>query len=423
MLKNSQESISEILGIKEKHLDLLGNHDKSKVKCYDSFRSSKDNMGYPSVISLAFVDSDDFFANIATYYDSFIPVTNMFHVVNNYTFNLIKNLSKRKQIDSKNIDFILNVLIGLMVGESYLIKENIRNKYDISSYSYARNSFSFFVARSYYLYDNTLHSDILRFTWGKFSEIFNKEYSEAIVETVIFIKELLTRDFSKKPFMDLSLTDNLYLFSKKPVQENKNEVIKSFIKLYPTIETLASEINGPYNDRMNVFNKITSLIGQRSKNFRLDEVVIAFFCNEISPGSYSHYNILKELEYKYPAVLIWYGFFSSLSNVDPDQRPNLFIKLKRDIVTPFSFEDRPICDISIDEFEVLSRINNNSSSFNLMNIQVMNVALVPGININVNINKKDFDHSNLILNEKALKLLKEATLLLEAGRKDLKNNR
>lgn len=423
MLKNSQESISEILGISERYVDLLGNYDKSQVKHYDSFRTSKDNMEYPCVISLASVDSDDFFANIATYYDSFIPVTNIFHVVNNSTFDLVKKVSKRKLIDNKNIDFLVNIFIGLMIGESYSISGNMKNKYDISSYSYARNSFSFFVARSYYLYENILDSAVLRLIWSKFSEVFKKEYSEPTVETAIFIKELLTRDFSKKPFMDLSLTDTLYFFSKNPLQENKNEVMKSFFKFYPSLENLAAEITGPYNNRMNVFNKIISTIEQRSKNFRLDEVIIAFFCNEISPGSYSHYNTLKELEYKYPAVLIWYGFFSSLSSINNDQKPNFFIKLKRDIVSPFSFEDRPICDISLDEYEILSRINNNISSLNLLNMQVMNVALVPGINMNVNINKKDFDQSNHFLNEKALKLLKEATLLLEAGRKDFKNNR
>ncbi len=420
MLKSTQESISEILGINEKN----NLHDNgSNVKHYRTYRKTKDNITFPIVVLDDSVNGDDFYATIATYYENIVPLSNTMYIFNEYTSKLFDSFSKRKLYDSKNSSFIINMLIGAIIGEIYTLNNGVKSKNNVAEFSYARNTFSYFICRSFYLYENNLESDLARFLWNKFCTIFNKEYSDPVVETVIFIKNLLTRDFDKNLFIDIALADSIYNYSKSNKLECKKEVLKSFINNYPSLKEIVYEINGPYDNRINVFYKIVSEIEKQSKNFRIDEIAIAYFCNEIASGSYLHFNILKEMVNKYPAVLIWYSFFSTISYNQTGETSNLIIKLKRDITSSFSFEERPTCDISMDEYEILTRTNINRSLLNLSSNNLINISILPGVNINITFNSREVEDSPHILNQQAIRLLKEATLLLELKHNEFKRNR
>lgn len=420
MLKSTQESISEILGISKK----IDNHKKeSSVRHYRAYRKTKDNIAFPMVVLDDSIDSDDLYATVATYYENLTPLSNNIYIFNEYTCKLFDSFPKRKLYDSKNLNFIINMLIGTIIGEANTINKDIKNKNVIADYSHTRNTFSFMLCRSFYLYENNLDSDLIRFLWNKFCINFNMEYSEAIVETAIFIKNLLTRNFNENLFIDFELVDSIYNYSKFNKLDYKKEVLKNFIRNYSSLDEIAQDINGPYDNRINVFYKIVSAIEKQSRNFRIDEIAIAFFCNEISPGSYLHFNILKELVNKYPAIIIWYSFFSTISNSQTEDSSNLIIKLKRDITSSFSFEERPTCDISMDEYEVLNRTNINKSSLNLSSNSLINISILPGVNINIMFNNREVEESSHALNEQALRLLKEATLLLELKHNEIRKSR
>jgi hypothetical protein len=121
----------------------------------------------------------------------------------------------------------------------------------------------------------------------------------------------------------------------------------------------------------------------QNQGAEFDALTIAFFCNAILPGSLTYMKLLARLIKEYPSILIWYGFFSGLSeNFDwRGVMSGIGRKLSRDICSPFSLEDQPYADVALEELVVLAHAGITVSTIKSIQQRSMLVSLLPGIEI------------------------------------------
>lgn len=122
-------------------------------------------------------------------------------------------------------------------------------------------------------------------------------------------------------------------------------------------------------------------------------------------------------------ALFWYGVFASLSKEFKWRSiaQGTGLKLIRDIQKPFSLDQRPSCDIAIEEFEVLSRASLKATAIKPLLKRALNISLLPGVEIILDIASEDKpnedtrDMSTRIFNknQKAKSLLIEALAVLD----------
>ncbi|AXW63600.1 hypothetical protein CJO94_17125 (plasmid) [Ralstonia solanacearum] len=155
------------------------------------------------------------------------------------------------------------------------------------------------------------------------------------------------------------------------------------VELYPATKGYFDDLRGSFDGRMTAFTQVVEVIQASSRGMRVDEIAVAFACNRILPGSFAHTRVLARLVEFFPAALVWYGFFAALAKPTASQQlsPGLLAKLERDLLDPFSFEQRPRCDISLEELEVLSRASLRAEAVKPSQQRALLVALLPGVDI------------------------------------------
>jgi hypothetical protein len=164
-----------------------------------------------------------------------------------------------------------------------------------------------------------------------------------------------------------------------------SDLLRLLIHRYPRIETHIEQLHGPYDARLAAFTQIVTAVHAESFGLECDQIAVAFMCNQILPGSLSHIAVLEKLVEVFPAAIVWYGFFAMLSTSnkrsDQSQPRSLMLKLERDLVAPFSIVRRPTCDISLQELEVLSRVNQRPDWLNPSQQRALLVSIAPGVDI------------------------------------------
>jgi hypothetical protein len=152
---------------------------------------------------------------------------------------------------------------------------------------------------------------------------------------------------------------------------------------YPHLNGILGEFDGPFDARMSVFVKGVEAIQRSMKGQETDSLAVGYLCNRILPGSFAHSRVLVRLVEFFPSALVWYGMFCATSpGFDAYQFGNgIFAKLSRDISRPFSFAQRPQCDLSLDEMEVLMRTSAKSEAIKPIQTKIAAVALLPGLDV------------------------------------------
>ncbi len=207
------------------------------------------------------------------------------------------------------------------------------------------------------------------------------------------------------------------------VETPASDVSSILCDTYPNLAPLARELlTGPFDSRVEIFSKILEVVRSNPIASDIDSIAAAFFCNQILPGSFSHFRLLTRLREAFPSALLWYGVFSCLSpQFDITEFGlGLVAKLTRDLLEPFSFDSRPSCDISFDEFSVLSRLPIKSDAFKPTQPKIALVALLPGVNTFTRFASEDdlpVEHDRVSIdleeaNTRATGLLEEAIMIL-----------
>ena len=177
-----------------------------------------------------------------------------------------------------------------------------------------------------------------------------------------------------------SCSANATLFLKNVISDKR--LLEYFVDIFD-LKTESIKIKGIYNARISVFNSIVEKIGRSSEADIVKSACIAFFCNEILPGSMNHVASLKSYIDRYPDIVYWYTAYACIS---PDfdiktSMSGICFKLARDVLRPFSIDNRPSCDVSVDELEVISRVSMKASILKPKGHRVVVVSLLPGVDV------------------------------------------
>lgn len=416
MFNHQIETIAQILG--SKSVSGNQNHDLfagslNKPKLHDAYRLNfTDGLNLPHVVVTKAGDMEDFFALIATYYQDKSPITPLVHILGLETSQLLSEIHRFAPSMNEDTKLIRQAFLGAAIGEATIAGLGNLETTNYSSYAACRRTLSFSICRSHVIHNQLLNPDFIASRWAKLRVLTGLSVSSRSIDAVQSIYRLFVE--SKQ---DDYLLEQLSKLFKR--QDLSLGVIENYlINIYPMIREHTEALSGAFDGRLSAFTKIVNAVQLNSHGIRNDEIAVAYFLNSILPGSYNHTGVLMKLIDFYPSALIWYGLFASLSNLDGENRinPSLMNKLDRDLIEPFSFDDRPKCDISFDELQVLYRSKPRPDLILPSHQRAILVSIAPGVDVYTrygfeaepNYEKQTREHEIEEINFKVTNLLEEA---------------
>ncbi|WP_180124905.1 hypothetical protein [Rhodoferax sp. BLA1] len=336
-----------------------------------------DGLELPVALRPALGDAESLFADAATYFSAFVPITAYLRVLDNDS--LKEPLHRFKEISPDLSTHQLRSAIGLAIGE--LLTASLRNSKsptESASYGASRWTLSFAVYRSAALHGD-LSSDVVVERWLRIREIMKMDSPMEHAASISWIRTLQGKGASPQ------LGDGPQAAIAETVSGRQS---LSWLggKLAESLGGIRREVEamrGPFDDRSVAFSQLVQAVTTKLPNGELGAICIAFFCNEILPGSLSHFRLLAPLISAYPTVVIWYGMFASLSEgFDWREAFSGFgLKMARDLLQPFSPGRRPTCDIAFAELEVLSRLPLKADVMKPTHPRACSVELFPGVDV------------------------------------------
>lgn len=370
----------------EKAADLFSSSKLSDSAAHLCIYEDSDLLELPTIVVPADDDIESFFADVATYFPERTPVSAFMHVLRETSRHSFRASIHAKDISGKRS---LSVLIGLILGDALSAQRTAGNTALLPSYSSCKRTLAYCIARAIVLYPE-LSSQEISERWIRIRGLSGMDASTDAAESTIWAINLITGpspqvDDSKiRGFMK---TLGLYLRN----QAHREQITESLISLYPSIAQSAPLLNGAFEKRIDAFSAIVGAVRQESKGSGLDSICIAYFCDLILPGSMAHSALIDRLLAEMPDGLLWYGLFAGSSKEFSltSSVGGVGQKILRDLVAPFDLTQRPTCDISFDEYEVLSRVPLRSELLKPTQAKALLVSLYPGVEIYVRATTED----------------------------------
>lgn len=336
---------------------------------------SGDGLDLPVAIRPAFGDADSLFAEAATYHSAFVPVTAYIRVLDDDS--LKEPLRRSKEISPNLSAHEIRSAIGLAIGELLTASlRNFKSPTEGASYGASRWTLSFAVYRSAALHGD-LSSDVVVERWLRIRDMMRMDSPMEHAASISWIRTLqgtgASPQLGEGPQASIAETVS-----------GRQSLSWLGVKLAESLGGVRREVEamrGPFDDRSVAFGQLVQAVTTKLPKGELGAICIAFFCNEILPGSLSHFRLLAPLISSYPTVVIWYGMFASLSE-GFDWREafsGLGLKMARDLLQPFSPGRRPTCDIAFAELEVLSRLPLRADVIKPTHPRACSVELFPGV--------------------------------------------
>jgi hypothetical protein len=391
MLNISIESTAEIMrslssGYKSRRSsDLFSSNIEIQIQRHQTFRSPKSSNQYPLVVELSDSSREEFFADIATYHSNQLPISAHIHIITEQIREYFNPKSPDISPETNFIDSFKLACIGAALGE--VLISSIGASDDLATISYAacRRSLSYVVARSHALYPSVSNKQIID-RWIRLRKLTGLAVTTQITEVLEELQNAII--YSSQAKKKSSLHSSLGLALKDLISGHKglhslHNLEISLVELYPGLTDTLPAFEDKFDDRMNIFLKSISFIQNTSQGSQNDSFTVGYLCNKLLPGSFDHSRVLVKLLDFFPSALIWYGIFCTTSKkFDLSGFGNgLFLKLIRDVQMPFSFAQRPQCDICLDELEVLSRTTVKNELIKPIQQRVASIALAPGVDI------------------------------------------
>jgi hypothetical protein len=389
MLKHGVEALPEILGsdalgTRSRSGDLFSSNVPVAAKRHETYRlESADGLSLPSVIVPAAGDVEDFLATVATYYQEQSPLSAVVHILGDETVGLLV-----RQSEGSSIPMVSNrkssrlAGIGAAIGEATLAGIEARDPSSSISYAACRRTLAFSLCRAMFLYDTVLRPDVLAERWVRLRKLTGLSVSAASTDAILLAHALAFggADPSTSPQIDARLGEAIRGLARD--DDGHDELlVPAVVELYPATKRYFDDLKGAFDARMAAFTRLVDEIQAGSRGVHTDEIAVAIACNRIFPGSFAHAGVLGNLVNVFPAALIWYGVLAAISKPSASQHlsPSLLSKLERDVLDSFTLEQRPRCDISLEELEVLSRTPLRPETVKPSQQRVLLVALLPGV--------------------------------------------
>jgi len=321
------------------------------------FADDGDPLGLPVAVIPAQGDFDAIFADVATYYPSWSPLSSAIYVLGE-NLSFLEESTGVARIAPKVSQRSCAAAVGLAIGETMSVAP--KPHAEAVTYSASRRSLAYCLARSHAIHPAVpLHRVAAR--WMGARELSRMDVPLEVSASVLWISQQLR--FQKAPSAEnspLRSAVQRFLIG----DDDQRALLRAFIEASPVIESLLKDLSGPFDNRMLAFERIAAeVLNHKTWGTELGGICLGYFCNQLLPGSLSHFGALARYQTQFPSVHVWYALFGSLSaNFDwQGIFGGVGFKLVRDIGRSFSYLDRPECDISIEEFEVLSRLSLKTS--------------------------------------------------------------
>lgn len=378
MLRQTTESLSEILGTDGGRKDLFTSTVSSVSSQHAAYRSTYDDgLQLPLVIEPANFDTEDFFVSVATYHQARAPLSAYVHVLDEECSRCFHALKGKFDETRFKSDYRVFAALGAAVGETFLAAQGSAEAGAAPSYASCKRSLSFALARARSIYP-FCHTEYVARRWESLRRLTGLAVSS---EAVVAVQEAHSFLFDS----DENSTNPIreVLSSALSVSTGEQAAQRALLNLYPEIVPYASELAGPFDARMKAFSQLVEQVHLASRGASFDSLAVGFFANRIQPGSFAHARVLLKLADFFPTALVWYGMFCALSEEfrPADFGSGLMAKLARDATQPFSFEQRPSCDMSLDELQVLARMPPRAEVVKPTQQKIAVVALLPGVDI------------------------------------------
>jgi hypothetical protein len=387
-LETTLESISKILGFEEEvglkasSADLFSTTLTSPVRVHQTFYSDYGEGQLPFVVIPAEFELDDFFATIATYYPSQTPLTAYVHVLGKDISDCFDPTQPNIIPDCHGLNRPQLARLGACLGETALAALSSSEAALNPSYSACKRSLGYALARTIALYPS-FDANVILDRWERLRHLTGLGVSQDAVRAVCTIHAAAIDGNTHLHESAIASKLRAALVTHVAVSNANNELQNALIECYPRLSEIAMDNSVPFDARMGNFLRAVEEIQRSSQGAETDSLAVGYFCNRIQPGSFAHGKLLVRLIEFFPSVLVWYGMFCSTSTSFDARHfgSGLFEKLGRDMSQPFSFVQRPQCDLSLDELEVLMRAPVRPETVKPIQQKIASIALLPGLDI------------------------------------------
>ncbi|RKR25684.1 hypothetical protein C8C93_0896 [Acidovorax sp. 93] len=342
-------------------------------ECYWS--ETPDGLELPVALRPFSDDDESLFADVATYFPTFVPITAYMHVFSR--LSMPQSKQRFKDIQPSLNTHEVKSAIGLAIGE--LLTSSARSsKFSTEhvSYSASRRTLSFAVYRSAALYSTVPSSQVVE-RWLRIREIVGMESQMDLAASIAWVAALQRRTTAHDIEDNIHATLAEVIAGRSPL----NSFGYALASISSDMRRHIDAIRGPFDNRVEAFSQLIKTVKSEFPSGEIGAICIGYFCNEILPGSLSHFRLLTPLAFSHPTVLLWYSMFASLSErFDWQQAFSGFgLKMARDLLKPFSPNRRPTCDIAYEELEVLSRLPLKADIVKPEHPRVCLVSVFPGV--------------------------------------------
>jgi len=382
MLIRKSQTLDEILSSGKKNIssgDLFSSTVNRQVALYQCFWTKRDDgIRLPLFVVADSIEFETLFADVSTFYQNISPLSAYVNVCSEEVASQLFLESKKNptpaKLDDKKLRLDIALILGEAVTDTFLLQKNIVAAN--IGYAVCTQTLAASIARATTLYPKVKRSDISE-RWALARRLTNQEEVGEAAKFVAYFSE----NFSGENSYRSSITSR---FLHDEVSES--ELSEYFVNAFD-LRVEATKIKEVYNARMSVFNSVVEKVYQSNELSEVKSACIAYFCNKILPGTMNHVTSLKAHAEKYPDVVFWYMVFGCLSS-EFDYRSSMSgicLKLARDILKPFSIEERPTCDVSVDELSIISRVAMKASVLKPKAHRTVVVSLLPGVDVELSI--------------------------------------
>jgi len=146
-------------------------------------------------------------------------------------------------------------------------------------------------------------------------------------------------------------------------------------------KSLLSEIRGQTREeRVAVFETMALRASAGdARGSQFEAFQLAYLASQISPGTFEHFELLTPYLTVHPTILVWYGLLAGLTPTSQKLGGGLGLRVLRDALMPEYWLDRPTCDVSFFELEILLTAENPQTDFRVGSQSQLVVELAPAV--------------------------------------------
>lgn len=348
---------------------------------------SFDNLSVPVALIVRDNELTDFVAWAATYLSEFRPVTAFSHIVGWSTVSAFLDKSCRYVSSSSMAS---RASVGLIVAEAVGQSLGQLNPGSLQTQAYL-NTFSFCIARSLFLGYISTDTDMVAKRWARVRELGGGAVSPALtvrdIESVwLVLLNLLGKSQSGALRVGLQgeSEGDIFIQACREFCSSGEIAPDTWLHLTDGIPDLLNSrisVQGPREDRIEKFEKIVR--GQALEALKRDKrsFVCAYLASRLNLGSLVYLDMLQRVHERFPTAVLWYGLLTGLFPRNDLGREfnGLGRRIMRDLGDSGGMLNRPRGDLSLEEFEALSKDSGSILDFRRGYSGHVVIDLFPGV--------------------------------------------